>query len=134
VSDTPLAAVQVYVDAFNAGDPAAMTAAFAADGSILDGMAPHLWLGPTAAADWYRDVLAEGEHLGASGCHISIDEPVHNDTTGDAAYVVVPATMTFDLNGTTVTQTGATFMVALRRSADGWRVAAWAWAKGQRKL
>jgi ketosteroid isomerase-like protein len=134
MSDTPLDAVQAYLDAFNAGDPAAMSAAFAADGSILDGMAPHLWLGPTAAADWYRDVLAEGEHLGASGYHVNIGEPLHNDTTGDAAYVVVPATMTFDLNGTTVTQTGATFTVALRRSADGWRVAAWAWAKGQRKL
>lgn len=134
MSDTPLAAVQAYLKAFNAGDPAAMSAAFAADGSILDGMAPHLWMGSTAAADWYRDVLAEGEHLGASGYHVSIGEPVHNDTTGDAAYVVVPTTMTFDLNGTTVTQTGATFTVALRRSADGWRVAAWAWAKGQRKL
>ena len=134
MSDTPLAAVQAYLDAFNAGDPAAMSAAFAADGSILDGRAPHLWLGPTAAADWYRDVVAEGEHLGASGYHVSIGGPVHNDTTGDAAYVVVPATMTFDLNGTTVTQTGATFTVALRRRADGWRVAAWAWAKGQRKL
>lgn len=109
-----------------------MSAAFAADGSILDGMSPHLWLGPTATADWYRDVLAEGEHLGASGYHVSIGEPVHNDTTSDAAYLVVPATMTFDLNGTTVTQTGATYTVALRRSVDGWRVAAWAWAKGQR--
>jgi hypothetical protein len=47
---------------------------------------------------------------------------------------VVPATTTFDVDGTTVTQTGATFTSALRRSADGWRVAAWAWAKGQRPL
>jgi len=134
MSDTPLVAVQAYLKAFNAGDPEAMSAAFVADGSILDGMAPHLWMGPTAAADWYRDVLAEGEHLGASGYQVSVGEPVHNDTTGDAAYLVVPTTMTFDLNGTTATQTGATFTVALRRSADGWRVAAWAWAKGQRKL
>ncbi|OBB77883.1 nuclear transport factor 2 family protein [Mycobacterium sp. 852014-52144_SCH5372336] len=132
MTGTPLAAVQAYLDAFNAGDPSAMSAAFDADGSILDGMAPHVWLGPTAAADWYRDVLTEAEHLGASGYHVSIGEPVHNDTTGDAAYVVVPAKMTFDLNGTTVTQTGATFTVALRRSADGWRLAAWAWAKGRR--
>jgi hypothetical protein len=132
MTDTPLGAVQAYLDAFNAGDPAAMSAAFAADGSILDGMAPHLWLGPTAAADWYRDVLTEGADLGASGYRVTIGAPVHNDTTADSAYVVVPATMTFDLNGTSVTQTGATFTVALRHLADGWRVAAWAWAKGQR--
>jgi ketosteroid isomerase-like protein len=133
MTDTPLAAVQAYLDAFNAGDSAAMSAAFAPDGSILDGMAPHVWLGPTATADWYRDVLTEGAHLGASGYQVTLGAPAHNDSTGDAAYVVVPATMTFDLNGTQVTQTGATFTVALRRLADGWRIAAWAWSKGVRQ-
>jgi hypothetical protein len=130
MSDTPLGAVQAYLDAFNAGDPAAMSAQFAPEGSILDGMAPHLWLGPTAAADWYRDVLTEGAHLGASGYHVTIGEPTHNTTTGDSAYVVVPAGMTFDLNGTRVAQTGSTFIVALRRLPEGWRIAAWAWSKG----
>ncbi|ART69761.1 hypothetical protein BTO20_15230 [Mycobacterium dioxanotrophicus] len=134
MSGTPLGAVKAYLDAFNAEDPVAMAAAFVPDGSILDGMAPHVWHGATAVTDWYRDVMAESAHLGASGYHVTLGDPVHNDTTRDAAYVVVPATMTFDLNGTRVTQTGATFTVALRRGADGWRVAAWAWAKGQRTL
>jgi ketosteroid isomerase-like protein len=133
MTDTPLGAVHTYLDAFNAGDPVAMSAAFVPDGSILDGMAPHLWLGPTAVADWYRDVMAESAHLGASGYQVTLGEPLHNDTTGDAAYVVLPATMSFDLNGTQVTQTGAMFTVALRKLADGWRVAAWAWAKGARQ-
>jgi ketosteroid isomerase-like protein len=132
MTGTPLGAVRAYLDAFNAGDPAAMSAAFAADGSILDGMAPHLWQGPTAVADWYRDVMAESAHLGASGYRVTLGEPLHNDVTAASAYVVAPATMTFDLNGTPITQTGAVFTVALRRVADGWRVAAWAWAKGQR--
>ncbi|PJK18932.1 nuclear transport factor 2 family protein [Mycolicibacterium goodii] len=130
MSDTPLGAVQRYLDAFNAGDPVGMSAAFAPDGSILDGMAPHLWLGPTAAADWYRDVLTEGARLGASGYHVTIGEPTHNSTTADSAYVVVPAGMTFDLNGTRVTQTCSTLTVALLRLPVGWRVAAWAWSKG----
>jgi hypothetical protein len=86
MTDTPLNAVQAYLDAFNAGDCAAMSAAFAADGS-----------------------------------------------TGDSAYVVAPATMTFDLNGTPVTQSGATFTVALRRFTDSWRIAAWAWSKGAQR-
>ncbi|MDH6197285.1 ketosteroid isomerase-like protein [Mycobacterium frederiksbergense] len=133
MTDTPLGAVRAYLDAFNTGDPVAMAAAFAPDGSILDGMAPHLWLGPTAAADWYRDVLVEGARLGASGYQVTFGEPLHNDVTGDAAYVVAPATMTFDLNGTQVIQTGAVFTVALRKLDDKWRVAAWAWAKGARQ-
>lgn len=45
---------------------------------------------------------------------------------------VAPATMTFDLGGAPVTQTGAVFSVALRRLSGEWRIVAWAWAKGQR--
>jgi ketosteroid isomerase-like protein len=130
-SDNPLAALQRYLDAFNAGDAAAMAACFASNGAILDGMAPHLWVGPSAAGDWYRDVLTEGEHLGAGDYHVVIGEPEHDAITGDSAYVVAPATMTFNFKGQQVTQTGARFTVALRREDDAWRIAAWAWSKGK---
>jgi hypothetical protein len=126
-----MAAIQHYIDAFNRGDGKGMAAAFAVPGSILDGMAPHVWRGSTATQDWYRDVLIEGEQHGASGYHVTLGEPLHDTVTGDAAYVVVPATMTFKLKGKHVTQAGAVFTVALRRLAEGWRIAAWAWAKGK---
>jgi ketosteroid isomerase-like protein len=125
-----MATVRSYIDAFNVGDAKAMAAAFAPQSSILDGMAPHLWVGPTASQDWYRDVLAEGKQHGASEYRVTLGELRHADVTGDAAYVVVPATMTFMLQGKRVTQTGALFTVALRKLAEGWRIAAWAWAKG----
>ena len=125
----PMAAVRQYVDAFNRGDAAVMATTFTG-GSILDGMAPHVWQGPTATQDWYRDVLIEGKQHGASDYFITLGEPLHNNVTGDSAYVVVPATMTFKLRGQEITQVGAVFTVALRRLAEGWRIAAWAWAKG----
>ena len=126
----PVEAVRSYIDAFNRGDTNAMAAMFAAHSSILDGMAPHLWVGPTASQDWYRDVLAEGKQHGASGYRVTLDNARHANVTGDAAYVVVPATMTFNLRGKQVTQTGAVFTVALTKLRQGWRIAAWAWAKG----
>ncbi len=129
--DDAVAALGRYIDAFNIGDAEAMGACFAVPGVILDGMAPHLWHGPTAAKDWYRDVLVEGEHLGASGYHVTLGAPLHANVTGDAAYVVSPATMTFKLKGQQVTQSGALFTTALRKVAGDWRIAAWAWAKGQ---
>ena len=129
-TDTPLATVHKYLDAFNRGDAKAMAAAFAVPGQILDGMAPHVWQGPTATQDWYRDVLIEGKEHGASGYSVSVGEPLHHDVTAASAYIVLPATMTFDVKGTKVTQSGAVFTFALRKTADGWRVAAWAWAKG----
>jgi ketosteroid isomerase-like protein len=130
-SAAAVAAVERYIDAFNRGDGPAMAACFAVPGTILDGMAPHLWHGPTAPTDWYADVLAEGEHLGARDYHVTLGAPLHADVAGEAAYVVSPATMTFNLNGRPVTQNGATFTTALRKVAADWRIAAWAWAKGQ---
>ena len=125
-----MAALLRYVDAFNQGDSEAMAAACADPMQILDGMSPHVWQGSTAAQDWWRDVLTEGEHLGASGYHITLGEPRHVDVTGDDGYVVVPATMTFDLRGKQMTQTGSVFTAALRKVGEEWRLAAWAWAKG----
>jgi hypothetical protein len=130
VANDPMAAVRKYVDAFNRSDAAVMATTFAIPGSILDGMAPHVWQGPTATQDWYRDVLVEGKQHGASDYFITLGEPLHNNVTGDSAYVVVPATMTFKVRGERVTQTGAVFTVALRKLAEEWRIAAWAWAKG----
>jgi hypothetical protein len=126
----PMMIVHQYIDGFNKGDPKAMATAFAVTGSILDGMAPHVWQGPTAAQDWYSDVLVEGEQHGASDYVVTLGEPLHNNVTGDSAYVVVPATMTFKANGKKITQRGAVFTAALRRFAEGWRISAWAWAKG----
>ena len=50
-SSEPIAAVRQYLDGFNKGDAKMMASTFANPGSILDGMAPHVWHGPTAAED-----------------------------------------------------------------------------------
>jgi len=129
-SADPVSAVHQYIDGFNKADVKAMAAMCADSMSILDGMAPHVWHGPTASQDWYRDVLIEGEHQGAKDYHVTLGKPLHANVTGGAAYVVVPATMTFKLKGKQVTQSGAVFTVALRNQPAGWRLASWAWAKG----
>ncbi len=126
----PMAAVRHYIESFNKGDAKAMAAMCAVPMSILDGMAPHVWHGPTACEDWYRDAMIEGEHVGAADYSVKLGEPKHNNITGDSAYVVVPVTMSFKLQGVQITQSGAFFTVALRKLSEGWRIASWAWAKG----
>jgi ketosteroid isomerase-like protein len=128
----PMTAIEYYIEAFNNGDADRMADIFATPGFILDGMAPHVWHGPTAPRDWYKDVLIEGREHGAAGYIVKLGEPLHNEITGDSAYVVVPASMTFSLKGKLVTQTGANFTVALHKSDRGWQIAAWAWTKGKR--
>lgn len=130
VAADALFTVHRYIDAFNNGDVSDMAEAFAVPGSILDGMPPHLWQGPTAAVDWYRDVLINTKKEGASDFFVTVGPPLHLEVTGDAAYVVLPATMRFKVHGKQITQSGAVFTMALRRHSDVWRIAAWAWAKG----
>jgi ketosteroid isomerase-like protein len=126
----PAGTVQRYVDSFNKGDEEAMAACFAAPGFILDGMAPHVWSGPSASREWFRDALAESEHLGVSGFFMTLGAPLHQNVTGDAAYFVAPATLTFKVKGQPVTQSGAIFTVALRKVDGRWLIAAWTWTKG----
>jgi hypothetical protein len=40
-TETPLAALQQYIDAFNQGDTKTMAATFDVTGQILDGLPPH---------------------------------------------------------------------------------------------
>jgi ketosteroid isomerase-like protein len=129
-SPDPMTAVRGYIAAFNRGDVKAMSAACADPMSILDGLAPHVWHGPTACADWYRDAMVAGEREGAKDYLVTLAEPRHVDVTGDRAYVVVPTTMSFSVHGKQVTQTGSVFAVVLRKLSGGWRLMSWAWAKG----
>src|SRR3954451_22024164 len=86
----PIAAVRLYMDSFNKGDFEGMAAVCTDPMSILDGMAPHVWHGPTATADWFADAMTEGEHLGATHYFVELGEALHNQVTGDNAYVVFP--------------------------------------------
>ena len=59
-----------------------------------------------------------------------LGDPWHVNVSGDCAYVAVPVSMSFSVRGKRVRQSGSVFTVALRKLAAGWRVTAWAWAKG----
>ena len=130
VAADALSTVHRCIDAFNKGDVKEMAAAFTVPGSILDGMPPHVWHGTTAAEDWYREVLIDTKREGASDFCVTVGQPRHLEITGDAAYMVVPATMRFKVHGNLITQSGAVFTMALQRLSDGRRIAAWARAKG----
>ena len=136
VPDTsdPAETVRQYIEGFNQGDPRAMATLCVDPMSILDGMAPHVWHGPTACEEWYRDAMTEGEHLGATDYAVILGEPKHNNITGDSAYVVFPTTMTFNLKGQPIRQSGAFFTVALNKVDGAWRLASWAWTKGTAQM
>lgn len=128
--ETQTEVIQRYVDAFNRGDLEAMAAAFGSPATILDGMAPHIWHGPNAPRDWFKAALVEGEQHSVSDYLITLGKPLHDNVTQDDAYVVVPASFSYKVRGQPVLQKGAFLTVVLHRSAEGWRMKAWAWTKG----
>lgn len=122
--------VRRYVAALNDCDPVAMAALCANPMQILDGMAPHVWQGKEASAQWWAAVLVEAEHRGTGDYRITLDEPRHVDISDRYAYVVVPATMAITREGRPHVQTGAMFVAGLRDIDGVWRLTAWSWAKG----
>ena len=128
--DDPMTTIRAYVDGFNNGDVKAMAAACADPMQILDGLAPHVWQGPTAAQDWYADALVEAEHLNVTDLHIGTSEPRHVDVAGDFAYVALPVSFEYNLPGKHVNQTSAWWTFSLRRIEGAWKLSAWSWTKG----
>jgi len=124
-----MAVVHQFIDGINKGDMKTAIAACAAPSSIVDEFPPYGWQGATGCADWANDYDGYNKKNGITDGVATLGKPKHVDITGDRAYAVIPASYTFKQNGKQVTESGSTMTVALQKSADGWRMTGWAWAK-----
>lgn len=95
-------ALQTYIDAFNAGDPAAVSALYADDAVLEDPVGNPPITGRAAIDEFYANAIAGGAKL-------SLDAPIrgsHGDRAAMAFTVDVPGmriraidVMTFDAEG-----------------------------------
>jgi len=130
VADTgPLVTVKQFITNFNQGNEKAALALCATPASVIDEFPPHQWQGPTACADWVRDLDAFDKRAGITDGIVVLGKTWQVDVTGDRAYVVAPATYRYKQRGAVRMETGSIFTVVLRRSTPGWRITGWAWAK-----
>lgn len=80
------AALQAYIDGFNAGDPAAVVALFADDAIVEDPVGASSITGRDAIAEFYAGSVA-------SGAKLALDAPVrgsHGDVAAMAFTVEMP--------------------------------------------
>ena len=127
----PMSTVRSYIEAFNRADVKGLAENFAVPGSILDGMPPHVWQGRTATQDWFRDAQAMAKKQNVTEERLVVTgEPLKKEVTGKSAYIVLPVTFSYKMNGKLVNQTGAYFTIALTQATGAWRIASWAWTKG----
>ena len=126
-ADSPLVAVRAFIDAFNKGDVAAVTAAQRGSTlSIVDEVPPHIWLGAKAVDAWLASLDAYDKAHGRTDGAVALSAPRVSTVEGNNAYVVAPAVYTFKQKGKPMREP-ATMTFALHHEAAGWKIAGWTW-------
>jgi hypothetical protein len=123
----PALQAQAFIGAFDKGDTKAAAETMLPSGvTIIDEFAPYLWQGPTAFADWARDLETSGKAAGMDNEAVILGTPTRRDMVGKTAYVVTPATFSFTLHGKKMTE-AAQMTFAMKYTDAGWKIAAWTW-------
>ena len=123
-----MAPIQKFIDSFNKGDAAGASATHAAvpELSITDEVSPYIWRGAQAFKAWSSDLEANDKKLGITEQAVKISAPTRVETSGDQAYVVVPAVYTFKQGGVAMRE-AAQMTFVLRKGAGGWLIHGWTW-------
>jgi ketosteroid isomerase-like protein len=126
-----LKVVHQYVDDFNKGDVKSANAACADQAVIVDDFPPHIWDGAGACAKWANDFDAMNKKTQLTDVVVSLGKARHADVTGDRAYVVMPASLSFKQAGKPTQETGSVWTFVLQKTGGAWRITAWAWGAGK---
>ena len=123
-----VAAINATNDAMNKGDMKAVSAAYGANVSIIDEVAPYHWSGAHAFDDWVAAFMADGKVNAISAPLMKLYKPSTLSVAGDRAYLVIPALFTFKAHGKKMREAGS-FAYVMQRDGAAWKIDAWAWAK-----
>jgi hypothetical protein len=128
-SDAQLVApIQKFIDSFNKGDIASAAATHAAEADlvIMDEVPPFLWRGARAFQQWSTDLDNDAKKRGITDQMVKIGAPTRRETSGDQAYVVIPAVYSFKERGVAMRET-AQMTFALKKGPGGWLIHGWTW-------
>ena len=120
--------IQKFVDAFNKGDAAGAKATHLSDAdlTIVDEVPPFIWRGADAFTAWAADLQADAKAHGETDQMVTLGKMTRAETSGDRAYVVVPAVYSFK-RGSTAMRESAQMTFTLKKGADGWLIHSWTW-------
>ena len=123
-----MAPIQKFMDSFNKGDMAAAAATHAAtaDLTIIDEVPPYLWRGPQAFQTWGADLESDSKKNGITDQMVTISAATREETSGDQAYVVVPAVYAFKQRGVAMHEK-AQMTFVLKKGEGGWLIHGWSW-------
>jgi hypothetical protein len=123
----PAVQAKAFIEAFDKGDAkAAAETMLPAGVAITDEVPPYLWQGPTAFADWARDLQANDKAAGIAHESVALADATRREMSAGIAYVIAPATYSFTLNGKTMSET-AQMTFVMKYTDAGWKIAAFTW-------
>lgn len=124
-ADDPMTPVHQFVDALNKGDVRTAAAAHMPGSPIIDEFAPHYW---NSFDDWAKAFIADCKRNKVSDVRLTLLPATTSTVGGTDAYEVVPNVIDAKHDGKAAEEKGI-FTFALVKTAKGWRIASWAWAK-----
>lgn len=121
------APIHQFIDAFDKGDMKTAGAAFLPSVSIIDEVPPHYWSGTGAFAAWGADLQKDSKAAGLTDEKVTLGKVTDEIESGATAYVVIEATFSYKQKGVAMTEP-AQMSYALAKTAQGWKIAGWAWS------
>ena len=121
--------IDTVLGGFNNKDSALYNSAFAQDAVVIDGIAPYRWTGPNSPARWFSDAEKWVHKFGVENENIACDRIVHTAVVGTHAYVVLSATLSFELKGGQSGSTPGILTFTFAKRRNEWKVESQAWAR-----
>lgn len=131
-SDAVMEPINALIAAANADDAAAMDRYVTGDAVVVDDFAPYRWTGAHAARQWWTAIDALFAKAGITNLRATASPVAQYSVSGDAAYVVVPLAVSYELKGKRALSTGL-WTCVVHRTGTAWRVAVVAWGTLTRK-
>lgn len=123
------AVIETLLHGFNSKDSMLYNSAFGADAVVIDGIAPYRWTGPNAQARWFSDAEKWMHDFGVENETIICDRIVHVTVVGTHAYVVLSATLFFNLKGGQRGSRPGILTFTLTKQVNDWKIETQSWAR-----
>ncbi|HTO41910.1 MAG TPA: nuclear transport factor 2 family protein [Rhizomicrobium sp.] len=120
-----MAPAHQFINALNAGDSKTAAAAHQSSVAIIDEFAPYHW---NTFDAWLRSFEASNKKYKVTDARLTLSAPTTSMVDDTFAYEVVPSTINGRMDGKPLVEKGI-FTFAMVKTAGGWRIASWAWAK-----
>jgi ketosteroid isomerase-like protein len=114
--------------AVNHGEMPTAFAAFTANPTITDDLAPYRWQGAGAPQAWITAMGANAQARGIAGIDMQLSAATRVEVADDRAYALVPGRLTFTMKDGRKERADGLLTFTLQRSAAEWKIDTLAWS------